>query len=68
MVIQKAQLKSTEKTEIIIYDPFMAPNIRSKRSSTVQLMSLVESDDDFEWLGRVEEILGRKLKEPASAP
>ena len=46
---------------------FIAPNIRSRRSSTVQLISFVDKDDDAECPGP-RFVLGRKLNEPESTP
>jgi hypothetical protein len=52
----------------IYVEGFIAPNMRSRRSSTVQLISLVDSEEDAEWPGPRLGRLGRKLNDPESAP
>ena len=58
----KISMRITKHYEILL---FIAPNIRSRRSSTVQLISFVDKDDDAECPGPR---FGRKLNEPESTP
>ena len=67
--MQKSPQKDQKIYKLSIYvEGFIAPNMRSRRSSTVQLISLVDSEEDAEWPGPRLGRLGKKLKDPESAP